>query len=228
MKSATRHKDISAADIIQDLDRLKLLIVFDALLVEGSLGRAAQKLGKTPSATSRTLRQLRQHYDQEIFHRTSKGMVPTAFAETLRPRIRALVSEANALLYPGQGNGMPRDPLLSHAPLALNQWNETGPDATELARRLADSSHDTDPARRFAGYIAMIGNASGQTRPMTRAEAEDAFDILLSCDIAKLDVSCSLAGFNAANNTLCRNVSVNVASIRFNTINDCVVLKTAF
>lgn len=192
MDGAAANVEDSAVDIVQDLDRLKLLIVFDALLVEGNLGRAAEKLGKTPSAISRNLRQLRDHYGQEVFYRTGKGMIPTPFAESLRLRIRALVSEANALLYPGPDKAASSGPLLHHPPLALNQWSEAGPDSTELARRLAVSARDADPVQRFAGYIAMIGNAAGQTRPMSQSEAEDAFGILLSGAIADAQVGAFL------------------------------------
>lgn len=184
---------ISSTEMIQDLDRLKLLIAFDAILVEGSLGRAAEKLGKTPPAMSRILRQLRDHYGQELFERTGKGMVPTSFAENLRPRIRALVTEANSLLTHTQ-DCRSRDPLLIQPPLALNQWRDagSGPNALEIAHRLAVSGDDEDPARRFAAYIATIGNASGQTRPLNEPEAEDAFGILLSEQLADVQIGAFL------------------------------------
>lgn len=180
--------------LIQDLDRLKLLVAFDAILVEGTLARAAEKLGKTPSAMSRTLRQLRDHYDEELFERTGKGMVPTAFAERLRPRIRALVAEANSLLLPGQDNDPGDNRLLARAPLALNQWRrpEGGPGAVDMAHRIADMGQNPDATRRFASYIATIGNAAGQTRPLTAAEAEDALAIMLSGQAADAQIGAFL------------------------------------
>lgn len=168
--------------LIRDLDRLKLLVAFDAILVEGTLTRAAEKLGKTPPAMSRILRQLREHYDEELFQRTGKGMVPTAFAESLRPRIRALVAEANSLLLPRHDSEPGNNGLLAHPPLALNQWRrpEGGPGAMDMAHRIAEMGKNPEASRRFASYIATIGNAVGQTRPLNLAEAEDALTIILS------------------------------------------------
>lgn len=194
MGEAKWDTSVSSTETIRNLDRLRLLIAFDAILVEGSLGRAAEKLGKTPPAMSRILRQLRDHYGQELFQRTGKGMVPTSFAENLRPRIRALVAEANALLTQTQDCAPRRDPLLNQPPLALDQWREagTGPNAFEIAHRLAVSGNDADPARRFAAYIATIGNASGHTRPLNEPEAEDAFGILLSEQLAGVQIGAFL------------------------------------
>ncbi|MBR9862165.1 MAG: LysR family transcriptional regulator [Rhodobacteraceae bacterium] len=168
--------------LIQDLDRLKLLAAFDAILVEGSLTRAAEKLGKTLPAMSRILQKLREHYDEELFERTGKGMVPTAFAESLRPRIRALVAEANSLLRPGKDDVPVNAGLMPRPPMALNQWRrpEDGSGAMEMAHRIAEMGKNPEATQRFASYIATIGNATGQTRPLNAAEAEDALAIILS------------------------------------------------
>lgn len=194
MDSVKTDEDTSMTELIQDLDRLKLLVAFDAILVEGTLARAAGKLGKTPSAMSRILRQLREHYGQELFERTGKGMVPTAFAENLRPRIRALVAEANSLLLPECDSKPVRDSLLSQPPLALNQWRQPdrGPGATDIAQRIAVMNKNPEASLRFASYIATIGNTAGQTRPLNAAEADDAFTILLSGQPADVQIGAFL------------------------------------
>lgn len=194
MDIATGRSGPSAAEMIQDIDRLKLLVVFDAILVEGSLARAGDKLGKTPPAMSRILKKLRDHFDDDLFERTGKGLVPTRFAEDLRPRIRALVAEANSLLGPPQDDAPKSAPLLRRPPLALDQWKEprTGPSAVDIAHRIAVLGNDSDPVRRLAAYIATIGNATGQTRPLDETEAEDAFGILLSQQVVDVQIGAFL------------------------------------
>lgn len=188
-------RDDAASDIIGDLDRLKLLVVLDAILVEGSLARAGQKLGKSPSVMSRLHRQLQEYFGQELFERTAQGIVPTPFAEAMRPRLRALVAETNALLVPDTDMQAPPAAMLpQHPPLALDEWTDpgTGPGPRTIAWRLAVSGADTEPTRRFATYIAATGNTPGQTRPLNEAEAEDAMSLLLSGQIPDIQIGALL------------------------------------
>lgn len=179
----------------QSLDRLKLLLVFDAVLVEGNLARAGMKLGKTPPMMSRMLRQLEEIYGQDLFERTAQGMIPTAFAEGLRPRLRALVAEANTLIDPLLAGGADRPPLSDTPPLALDQrpYPGMGPDSAVVARRIAATQQHNDPARRVAGYIATTGNNAGSTRPLTEAEAEDAFALMMSGDLPEVQIGALLS-----------------------------------
>lgn len=163
---------------LADPAQFRLLVAFDALLVEGSVGRAAARMGLSTPAMSRMLKQLRSHYGDPLFERTGTGMIPTPFAEELRLRLRALVSEANALLAPRPAKAAPLTP---HPPLSLDEAAPFGggPDAAMLSRRLARASASPEGSARLSGYVAMIGNAAGRTRPMTEEEAEDAFGIAL-------------------------------------------------
>ncbi|SQB29296.1 leucine transcriptional activator [Citrobacter koseri] len=61
---------------IRTLD-LNLLKALDALLDEGSVTRAAQRLSLTQPAVSGMLIRLRDYFDDPLFVRTSHGMVPT-------------------------------------------------------------------------------------------------------------------------------------------------------
>ncbi|MCA0920410.1 LysR family transcriptional regulator [Pseudooceanicola nanhaiensis] len=177
---------------LADPAHFRLLVALDALLVEGSVGRAAARMGLSSPAMSRMLKQLRAHYGDPLFERTGSGMIPTAFAEDLRLRLRAVISEANALLAPPSSEPVAAPlpaapapgPLDRHPPLSLDEAPPQGggPDAAMLARRLANASNSPEGARRLAGYIAMTGNGAGRTRPMTEEEAEDAFAILLRKD----------------------------------------------
>lgn len=67
---------------LKDID-LNLLVVFDRLLFERSVSRAADSLGITQPAVSNALARLRKALGDELFLRTPRGMEPTPFAEQL-------------------------------------------------------------------------------------------------------------------------------------------------
>jgi DNA-binding transcriptional LysR family regulator len=56
---------------------LNLLVMFDALMAEQSITRAARKVGITPSAMSHALHRLRRTLNDKLLERTGRGMVPT-------------------------------------------------------------------------------------------------------------------------------------------------------
>jgi DNA-binding transcriptional LysR family regulator len=68
---------------------LNLLVIFDALMIEKSITRAARTVGMTPSALSHALGRLRQTFNDPLVERTPRGMVPTPRAEALIPFVRA-------------------------------------------------------------------------------------------------------------------------------------------
>lgn len=77
---------------------LNLLTVFDAIMAEGSITRAALRLGMTQPALSNALTRLRRLVDDPLFIRTGNGIVPTERAERMAaPVRRALASSAEAL-----------------------------------------------------------------------------------------------------------------------------------
>lgn len=86
-----------------DLNRadLNLLVLFEAVLQERHVGRAAARLNLSPSAVSHGLGRLRQLLSDPLFLRTPKGVVPTdRAAELAEPiadilaRVRTVVSTA--------------------------------------------------------------------------------------------------------------------------------------
>ncbi|MFJ8820094.1 LysR family transcriptional regulator [Amycolatopsis thermoflava] len=77
---------------------LNLLRVFDALLREGSVTAAAERLHLSIPATSRALGRLRRAMDDPILVRAGRGMAPTPFALRTAPRVRSLLEEAAALI----------------------------------------------------------------------------------------------------------------------------------
>ena len=79
---------------------LNLLRVFDAVMAEGSLTRAAERLAMTQPAASHALKRLHVAVGEELFHRTAFGMRGTARAELLWPQVRAALAQLQAALSP--------------------------------------------------------------------------------------------------------------------------------
>lgn len=80
---------------------LNLLVAFDALCRERHVTRAARRVGITQSAMSNSLRQLRSRFDDELFVRAPRGVVPTARALALaEPVRRALTIIEDAVVPP--------------------------------------------------------------------------------------------------------------------------------
>jgi DNA-binding transcriptional LysR family regulator len=81
---------------------LNLLRVFDAVMSEGSLTRAAERLAMTQPAVSHALRRLRAALGDELFVRTAQGMSPSAHAQSLWPPVRAALTSLRQALAPDE------------------------------------------------------------------------------------------------------------------------------
>ncbi|MGH6970060.1 MAG: LysR family transcriptional regulator, partial [Caulobacteraceae bacterium] len=79
---------------------LNLLRVFDVLLEERSVTRAAARLGLTPSAVSHALARLRYHLGDELFQRDASGMQPTRKAMEIGPSLHAALAQLQSALAP--------------------------------------------------------------------------------------------------------------------------------
>jgi DNA-binding transcriptional LysR family regulator len=79
----------------QNLD-LNLLRVFDAVMTEQNLTRAADRLATTQPAVSNALKRLRYTLDDDLFIRTPHGVKPTPRAEDLHPTVRLALSMLEA------------------------------------------------------------------------------------------------------------------------------------
>ncbi len=80
---------------------LNLLRVFDAVMAEGSLTRAAGVLAMTQPAVSHALRRLRDTLGEDLFVRSAHGMRPTAQAQALWPQVRNALATLRQALAPG-------------------------------------------------------------------------------------------------------------------------------
>ena len=79
---------------------LRLLVVFDAVMGEHSVTRAAQRLGMSQPAMSNALNRLRYLLKDQLFLRTAEGMRPTARARELGPPITQALKQIQAALEP--------------------------------------------------------------------------------------------------------------------------------
>jgi DNA-binding transcriptional LysR family regulator len=84
---------------IRNLD-LNLLKALDALLDERSVTRAADRLSLTQPAVSGMLNRLRESFDDPLFVRAQRGIVPTSRAEQLAGPVKQLLADIAALLHP--------------------------------------------------------------------------------------------------------------------------------
>lgn len=91
---------------LHELD-LNLLVVFNQLLVDRRVSRAADSLGVSQPAVSNSLAKLRKLLGDELFLRTPKGMEPTPYADQLAES----VSYALAMIHSGVNQRTSFEPL---------------------------------------------------------------------------------------------------------------------
>ncbi|MBP7001062.1 LysR family transcriptional regulator [Amaricoccus sp.] len=126
-----------------DLSRvdLNLLVLFEAVLEERHVGRAAARLSLTPSAVSHGLGRLRRLLDDPVFLRTPRGVTPTARALDLALPIAEALARVRGVL----ALAAPFDPARSTRRFVLG-----GPDgvlavlAPPLRARLAAEAPGVD------------------------------------------------------------------------------------
>jgi DNA-binding transcriptional LysR family regulator len=94
--------DLSRAD-------LNLLVLFEAVLEERHVGRAAERLRLSSSAVSHGLSRLRRLLNDPLFLRTPKGVVPTTRAEELAPRVADVLARVRGVISTAE----PFDPATS-------------------------------------------------------------------------------------------------------------------
>jgi DNA-binding transcriptional LysR family regulator len=80
---------------------LNLLRVFDVVMAEGSITRAAQRLSMTQPAVSNALKRLRDSLGEDLLTRAPRGVQPTAFGEALWPQVRSSLGQLREALEPG-------------------------------------------------------------------------------------------------------------------------------
>jgi len=81
---------------------LNLLRVFDVVMAERNLTRAAERLSLTQPAVSNALKRLREAVGEDLLTRSAHGVVPTARAEALWPEVRSALGRLRGVLAPGE------------------------------------------------------------------------------------------------------------------------------
>jgi DNA-binding transcriptional LysR family regulator len=99
---------------------LNLLRLFDALLAERNLTRAAAKLAMTQSAASNALRRLRDALGDQLFTRAGYGVEPTPYALAIWPAIHGALEQLRETLAPTAF-----DPRAAHASFVLAMADST-------------------------------------------------------------------------------------------------------
>lgn len=145
-----------------DLSRtdLNLFVLFEAVLEEGHVGRAADRLNLTPSAVSHGLGRLRRLLGDPLFLRTPKGVVPTFRAAELAgpiadllARVRGVVSTAEPF-DPARSTrrftiGAPDGVSAVLLPPLLDAMRESAPGIAVGVRQLLPKEGETSPGRAW-------------------------------------------------------------------------------
>ena len=92
-------RDLHPSIRFRTLD-LNLLRVFDEVMAERSLTRAAHKLSLTQPAVSNALRRLRETLGDELLRRSGQGVEPTPRALALWPSVRQALRQLQTAIAP--------------------------------------------------------------------------------------------------------------------------------
>ena len=115
---------------------LNLLRVFDDVMAERNLTRAAEKLAITQPAVSNALRRLREVLGDELVTRRGHGVEPTPRALALWPAVRHALAQLQETLSPGRF-----DPASAQTTFVLAMADATGatliPPLIEIVEREA-------------------------------------------------------------------------------------------
>ena len=149
---------------LQRLD-LNLLRVFDALMQEQNLSRAAVRLSLSQPAVSNALARLRRHLDEPLFIRTARGMQPTSRAQSLHIAVR----QALHLLQQGL------DPCAEFDPLAADQL-------------FTLSMNDYAQARLLPALSQRLQHVAPRIRLAVRSDSADSLAAWLSAGMLDLAV----------------------------------------
>jgi DNA-binding transcriptional LysR family regulator len=124
-----------------------LLVTLDALLVDASVTRAAERLGRSASAISHALAKLREIFADELFVRAGQRLVPTAKALELAPTVHVILAGMESLLRPSK----PFDPSETSRDFAV-ATSEAG--EMMLVQPLRRRLHQAAPSVRV-GWIPL-------------------------------------------------------------------------
>ena len=79
---------------------INLLVTLQVLLTERNASATANQLNLSQSSISKNLAQLRHLFNDPLFHRSSQGLIPTAFALALEPKLTSALAAMKQLFSP--------------------------------------------------------------------------------------------------------------------------------
>jgi len=139
---------------------LNLLVLFEAVLEEGHVGRAADRLHLTPSAVSHGLGRLRRLLNDPLFLRTPRGVMPTDRAKDLAQpvadvlaRVRNVIATAEPF-DPARSTrrfmiGAPDGASAVFLPPLLSQLRQRAPGIAISVRQLLPVPEEPSPERAW-------------------------------------------------------------------------------
>ena len=81
---------------------LNLLMMFDAIMTEGSITRAAQRLAMTQPAVSNAVSRMRSLWKDDLFIKEGRNIQPTLFAQNLWLQIREPLQQLQDAVAPNE------------------------------------------------------------------------------------------------------------------------------
>ena len=79
---------------------LSLLVIFDAIMIEGSITRAAARLNLTQPAVSNAVGRMREIWKDDLFIKDGRNIRPTLFAQNLWNQVRHPLEEIDDAINP--------------------------------------------------------------------------------------------------------------------------------
>lgn len=116
---------------------LNLLVIFDTLMNERNVSRAAKRLNLSQPALSNALARLRRDFEDPLFVRAGKGMVPTPRALAVQDDVAGVLGGAEHLYR--------TNPF---APASLTSRFAIGVAHTHIEESSARLAAPNDPTRR--------------------------------------------------------------------------------
>ncbi|MBB1270476.1 LysR substrate-binding domain-containing protein [Shewanella sp. SR44-3] len=146
---------------------LNLLPIFDCLMCEQHLSRAAEVLAMSQPAVSNALKRLRLHYNDALFIRSAKGLIPTARAMELHLQIQPALQQ---LQLTQQSRDF--DPKFSHGNISIAMEPTV---EYLMAPSWFSCFHQQAPNMRLALYPEHLDNIAERLR---RGQLDFAIDYL--------------------------------------------------
>ena len=144
---------------------LNLLVVFDALVSERNVSRAAERLGVTQPAVSHALKRLRHVFKDDLMTRGPHGMQPTGRALSLYPAVQSVLADVQSIV----STGKVFDPATTSHTFRLSMSDAMSVEALPLIMR---------HIRREAPKIDLVISTSGP-QDSCRRIADDEVDLAI-------------------------------------------------